>query len=310
MRRTRAFTLVELLVVIGIIALLISILLPALNKARSAANAVKCSSSLKQIFNCMVMYTQDNKGYLPCPRVESVYNLGALTFDGSQSADIPGKLISENAHWFDFLGKYTSKVRSAVTAQTTDEQGINSNSIFWGCPTWTGVITASASPQNLIAGVNRIYTGYGMNTWPSFTPTVAIGSASPPVSESFDFKAGSPANGQWYKITQYTNPTQRALVADGRLWNIEAKSVPDSASIPGQRLNYYPNPYSSYGGQTQFDFYRHGKYPAVQIADPTTGNFFATGGKVLYNILYADGHVALVTAREEAYSSIRMRFPR
>src|SRR3954451_5665794 len=61
----RAFTLVELLVVIAIIALLIAILLPALMRAREQANRVKCMSNLRQIGTACVMYANDNKGYIP-----------------------------------------------------------------------------------------------------------------------------------------------------------------------------------------------------------------------------------------------------
>ena len=72
-KRSTPFTLIELLVVISIIAILASMLLPALGNAREVARRIDCANRYRQLGIAMVCYTGDCDGYVPGPSYQQVY---------------------------------------------------------------------------------------------------------------------------------------------------------------------------------------------------------------------------------------------
>src|SRR4051812_31246126 len=96
MTRKNAFTLVELLVVIGIIALLIAILLPALNGARRAGTNLKCQSNLRQIGQGLLMYSNQFNGRFPAAV--------SINWSTAETFTVSGKIYNLSAiYWHERL---------------------------------------------------------------------------------------------------------------------------------------------------------------------------------------------------------------
>ena len=92
-----AFTLVELLVVIGIIAILVAILLPSLARARQQAVSIQCLSNLKQIAQAAHLYAAENRGYFPTAQPDSIENLtGGGNIANPNDKGQPGVARSHN----------------------------------------------------------------------------------------------------------------------------------------------------------------------------------------------------------------------
>jgi prepilin-type N-terminal cleavage/methylation domain-containing protein/prepilin-type processing-associated H-X9-DG protein len=96
-QKNRAFTLVELLVVMGIIAVLTAVLLPAMNRAREQANQITCLSNLRQLSMAIIMYCQDNEGWFP--RAAPYAVASAVVLGRPTSAATQGESTQDYIWW-------------------------------------------------------------------------------------------------------------------------------------------------------------------------------------------------------------------
>lgn len=181
--RLGGFTLVELLVVIGIIAILVSILLPVLNKAREQAKSVTCMSNEKQIMTGFVMYVADHKGATPFfPGVGTTYP-GTTPFkrslgyymDGAAGGD--AKIRYDVGSFWPYLTNslhYTG-IPAKGKATTAPPEVLYR---VYNCPTDTDFRTVRLSSIDKTASFNRNFT-YSWNRGLYCDPPHPLGDGAP-----------------------------------------------------------------------------------------------------------------------------------
>lgn len=231
----RGFTLVELLVVIGIIALLISILLPSLNSARQAAIAVQCLSNLKTLGQATSMYANDNKGAI----IPTIFWGRSAAGGGNDLDDAwPFGLINSkylpapNVNWMDdaaasgsvFVcpairnqkvahGKPTPS-GTAVSGTVPGTDGFSRRASLWMMDSTSKPLRASAA--NGINGAVIVDIGYGINgtvdtNWAASKNVPAQGiRATANVGKSVH-----PIN----TISKFKRASQTIFLFDGTEWN-------------------------------------------------------------------------------------------
>ena len=122
----RGFTLVELLVVIGIIAILISLLIPVVNRAIQQANAIKCSAHLGQLARHWHSYCAENR---------SLSVLGRLPrFNAFNTPYLLGNGLQYRPHWYELLGAQM-KIYADRNPSPMQRDGWKVDNDLYVCPT-------------------------------------------------------------------------------------------------------------------------------------------------------------------------------
>jgi prepilin-type processing-associated H-X9-DG protein/prepilin-type N-terminal cleavage/methylation domain-containing protein len=257
--RTRAFTLVELLAVIGIIAILIAMLLPALGKARRAAIATTSLSNLRQLGNGIVSYVNENRGYYPL----AAWN---------KRNDVA------RTRWADAIYPYLRNGEVFMSPALSSDERLRMNKPF--LHTTTG--TASDGTE-IIPGKTVYFGGYGYN-WQYLGNGRTPGGA-----KEFFAKAG--AQVRWTAQTIVVADTNGSKNG-GAYWTSEGVYVVDPplmsvslGSRGSRKTSVTPGP-GNYG------------YTGGNDADPLHRATPAERNNGNVNVLFCDGHAAPMKLRD------------
>ena len=233
MKRSTGFTLVELLVVIGIIAVLISVLLPSLSRARKSANQIVCASNMRQLGVAVVLYANENRGIL-VPAMMRWDDWQKLSWDDLLAKHLGTKFRNQ----MDMMGPYVGNQTGFAFTQPSRVLVCPESSVDLAT---TGFNLANeVNYQRVKSDIMRSYSMVS-NEWGDGTgATVAFGTG-----EWFEYRAGSrdqaiPTPGAFWskrtvvKLTSIKQASEQLVLVENFRGNVAGSDHGVSVNAPSQ----------------------------------------------------------------------------
>ncbi len=271
-RKMRGFTLVELLVVIGIIAVLIAVLLPALSKARASAQIVACQSNLRQLVQATQMFANEHAGYLP-----QAENNGSPRMQGwSNRVGTRWEFSNDMWSWEWAIMKYVSRNKAVFQCPTDTDPKIR---YAWNDS--NGTLGEPGSADNVPAS-------YRMN-WSNVTLEATTG--APDLSTNYNNTVMTSP-----KISQI-KPADRAIIyMDGQATRADLVGFQNTGDNNHINLKNQSTPWLNFRQDNPYNvaFRRHSRnLGSYENETPAGRAAIIQRGRA--NYAFMDGHVDTLT---------------